>query len=32
MKFALSGSRSDYRLVVDKDLWAVDADDGQLAR
>jgi PAS domain S-box-containing protein len=32
IKFALSGSRSDYRLVVDKDLWAVDADEGQLAQ
>jgi PAS domain S-box-containing protein len=32
VKFALSGSRSDYRIVVDKDLWSVDADDGQLAQ
>ena len=31
-KFALSGSRSDYRLAVDQDLWSVDADDGQLSQ
>ncbi len=31
-KFALSGSRSDYRTAVDKDLWSVDADDGQLSQ
>jgi CheY-like chemotaxis protein len=32
VKFALSGSRSDFRLVVDKDLWVVDADEGQLGQ
>ncbi len=32
VKFALSGSRSDYRIVVDKDLWSVDADEGQLGQ
>ena len=32
VKFALSGSRSDYRIAVDKDLWAVDADEGQLGQ
>lgn len=32
VKFALSGSRCDYRLVCDEDLWSVDADGGQLAQ
>ncbi len=32
VKFALSGSRSDYRIAVDEDLWTVDADEGQLGQ
>jgi two-component system cell cycle sensor histidine kinase/response regulator CckA len=31
-KFALSGSRTDYRVVVDDDLWQVDADEGQISQ
>jgi two-component system cell cycle sensor histidine kinase/response regulator CckA len=31
-KFALSGSRSDYRISADQDLWQVEADDGQIAQ
>ncbi len=31
-KFALSGSRSDYRLKLDSDLWYVDADEGQIGQ
>ena len=31
-KFALSGSRSDYRIVVDQDPWQVEADDGQIGQ
>jgi len=31
-KFALSGSRSDFRLDIAPDLWQVDADAGQLAQ
>jgi len=31
-KFALSGSRSDYRLQFDRDLWAVEVDEGQIAQ
>lgn len=29
-KFALSGSRSGYRIVADEDPWLTDADEGQL--
>jgi PAS domain S-box-containing protein len=32
VRFALSGSRSDYRLAVDPDLWHVDADEGQIGQ
>ncbi len=32
VKFALSGSRSEYRLTLDPGLWLVDADAGQLAQ
>ncbi|MHB8836047.1 MAG: hybrid sensor histidine kinase/response regulator [Candidatus Methylomirabilia bacterium] len=32
VKFALSGSRSEYRLALDPGLWLVDADAGQLAQ
>ena len=31
-KFALSGSRSGYRLDIEPDLWHVDADAGQLGQ
>jgi len=31
-KFALSGSRSDYRIVAEDALWQVAADEGQLAQ
>ncbi len=32
VKFALSGSRSCYLLSCDADLWAVEADEGQIAQ
>lgn len=32
VKFALSGSPTDYRLSMAPDLWAVEADAGQLAQ
>ncbi len=32
VKFALSGSRSGSRVIVDDDLWLAEADDGQLAQ
>ena len=32
VKFALSGSRTEYRLALDPALWQVDADAGQLAQ
>ncbi|MDA8079957.1 MAG: ATP-binding protein [Nitrospiraceae bacterium] len=31
-RFALSGSRSDYRLSIDDDLLAVEADEGQMGQ
>jgi PAS domain S-box-containing protein len=31
-KFALSGSSSGCRLVIDQNLWAVEADEGQIAQ
>ncbi len=31
-RFALSGSRSDYLLDISDDLWAADADSGQLGQ
>lgn len=31
-KFALSGSHTDCRVVVDKGLWQVDADEGQISQ
>jgi PAS domain S-box-containing protein len=31
-KFALSGSRSDYHIVVDDDLWQTEADEGQIGQ
>ncbi len=31
-KFALSGSRSDYHIVADRELWQVEADDGQIGQ
>ncbi len=31
-KFALSGSRCDYRLFIDDDLWSVEADEGQMGQ
>ena len=32
VKFALSGSRVDYRIQVDKELWMVEADEGQIGQ
>ncbi len=32
VKFALSGSRSEYRITSDPDLWQVEADGGQLGQ
>jgi PAS domain S-box-containing protein len=32
VKFALSGSRLDYRIQVAEDLWMVEADEGQLGQ
>ena len=32
VKFALSGSGVDYRIKVDKELWTVEADEGQLGQ
>ncbi len=32
VKFALSGSRSDYRIVSDDGLWQVAADEGQIGQ
>ncbi|MHB8910023.1 MAG: hybrid sensor histidine kinase/response regulator [Syntrophales bacterium] len=32
VKFALSGSRTDYRLNIPPDLWMVEADEGQIAQ
>ena len=32
VKFALSGSRADYRLRLDDDLWMALADEGQLSQ
>ncbi len=31
-KFALSGSRTDFRIVADGDLWQIDADEGQIGQ
>jgi signal transduction histidine kinase len=31
-KFALSGSRSDYHMVVDECLWQTEADEGQIGQ
>jgi two-component system, cell cycle sensor histidine kinase and response regulator CckA len=31
-RFALSGSRSDYRIVADDGLWLVEADEGQISQ
>ncbi len=32
VKFALSGSRSDYRINLDDNLWPVEADEGQIGQ
>ncbi len=32
VKFALSGSRSEYRIASDPGLWPVDADEGQIGQ
>ncbi len=32
VKFALSGSRVDYRIAFDEDLWSVEADEGQIGQ
>ena len=32
VKFALSGSRSEYHLELDEGLWAVEADEGQIGQ
>ncbi len=31
-KFAMSGSRSEYHLEIDNQLWAVEADEGQIGQ
>jgi len=31
-KFALSGSPVDYRIMLDQDLWTVEADEGQIGQ
>jgi len=31
-KFSLSGSRSDYRIVVENGLWQAEADEGQISQ
>jgi PAS domain S-box-containing protein len=31
-KFTLSGSRSDFRLIIPEDLWQTEADEGQLGQ
>ncbi|MBP1735797.1 MAG: domain S-box, partial [Deltaproteobacteria bacterium] len=32
VKFALSGSRVDYRIEIDEAIWRVDADEGQIGQ
>jgi len=32
VKFALSGSRVDYRIKVDQELWTAEADEGQIGQ
>jgi two-component system, cell cycle sensor histidine kinase and response regulator CckA len=32
VQFALSGSRSDYRIVADDGLWQVEVDEGQISQ
>ncbi|MDD1749355.1 MAG: ATP-binding protein [Methanothrix sp.] len=32
VKFALSGSTAEYRIFTDEDLWAVEADEGQIGQ
>ena len=32
VKFALSGSNVDYRIMLDENLWTVEADEGQLGQ
>ena len=32
VRFALSGSSVDFRIKFDDDLWAVDADEGQIGQ
>jgi PAS domain S-box-containing protein len=32
VKFALSGSRVDYRIKIDQELWIVEADEGQIGQ
>ena len=32
VKFALSGSKSDYKIMLNEDLWAVEADEGQIGQ
>jgi PAS domain S-box-containing protein len=32
VRFALSGSSVDYRTLLDSDLWAVEADEGQIGQ
>ncbi|MFC1523668.1 PAS domain S-box protein [Thermodesulfobacteriota bacterium] len=31
-RFALSGSRSDYRLTIPEDLWCAETDEGQISQ
>jgi PAS domain S-box-containing protein len=32
VRFALSGSKSEYRIFMDEDLWPVEADEGQIGQ
>ena len=32
VRFALSGSRADYRITFDENLWEADADEGQIGQ
>ncbi|MDH4233100.1 MAG: PAS domain S-box protein, partial [Nitrospirota bacterium] len=32
VKFSLSGSKVDYRINIDEDLWMVEADEGQIGQ
>ena len=32
VRFALSGSRSEHRMTLDKELWPIEADEGQIGQ